>query len=287
MDIDEGAIAGVSDTALWIAAVRARESRRPDAVFQDPLAGFLAGTRGPAIARAMPRPAMVHWAVVARTCAIDRLIAHVVAEGADLVVNLGAGLDTRPYRMNLPAHLTWVEVDLPALIEGKDRLLSGHVACCQLERVALDLSDRAARRRFLDACGLRSTNALVLTEGVLPYFSNEAVAALARDLRDSLFRFWIQDFDNAGRRTLPRGWAGKLAAAPFLFEPDDWFGFFRAEGWAPLDTISTLDQAEHLGRPYPLDFPHGLLARLVPKEMRRRILRLSGAVLLRNAGTAT
>jgi hypothetical protein len=41
------------------------------------------------------------------------------------VVKLAAGLDARPYRMNLPASLRWVEVDLPEILEKKERLLEG------------------------------------------------------------------------------------------------------------------------------------------------------------------
>jgi O-methyltransferase involved in polyketide biosynthesis len=44
-------IADVSDTALWIAAYRARETERAGALFHDPLAGRLAGDRGRGDAR--------------------------------------------------------------------------------------------------------------------------------------------------------------------------------------------------------------------------------------------
>ena len=39
-------IRNISDTALWAAIYRARESDRPDALFRDPLARRLAGERG-------------------------------------------------------------------------------------------------------------------------------------------------------------------------------------------------------------------------------------------------
>lgn len=42
----------VSDTALWVAVYRARETERPDALFRDPYARRLAGARGEQIARA-------------------------------------------------------------------------------------------------------------------------------------------------------------------------------------------------------------------------------------------
>jgi len=47
-------ISNVSDTARWIAAYRANESARPDALFHDPLADQIAGARGHAIVAAAP-----------------------------------------------------------------------------------------------------------------------------------------------------------------------------------------------------------------------------------------
>jgi O-methyltransferase involved in polyketide biosynthesis len=35
------------------------------------------------------------------------------------VLNLAAGLDTRPYRLNLPSDFAWVEADLPQLLKEK------------------------------------------------------------------------------------------------------------------------------------------------------------------------
>ena len=99
----DGEIRSVADTALWMAAVRAEEGLRADAIFQDPLGSMLAEERGRRIARAFSRQAMLAWGVVARTAAIDRLIAEVLQTGVDTVVNLGAGFDTRPYRMESAA----------------------------------------------------------------------------------------------------------------------------------------------------------------------------------------
>jgi O-methyltransferase involved in polyketide biosynthesis len=42
-----------------------------------------------------------------------------VQQGTDMVINLAAGLDSRPYRMQLPALLRWVEVDLPDMLNYK------------------------------------------------------------------------------------------------------------------------------------------------------------------------
>src|SRR5690349_11544278 len=109
-------IGHVSDTALWIAAYRAQESERQDAVFKDHLARKLAGERGKSIVANMPYADRMAFAMIVRTSAIDRLVHMAIERGVDTVINLGTGLDTRPYRMKLPSDLQWVEVDFPHLI---------------------------------------------------------------------------------------------------------------------------------------------------------------------------
>ncbi|BCP37308.1 hypothetical protein MINTMi198_26780 [Mycobacterium intracellulare M.i.198] len=96
------AITHVSDTARWTALHRATESARPDALFSDPLAGLLAGDHGRAIVDNVPRTTRNGWWLVARTKIIDDAIADAIADGCDRVLNLAAGLDTRPYRLDLP-----------------------------------------------------------------------------------------------------------------------------------------------------------------------------------------
>jgi O-methyltransferase involved in polyketide biosynthesis len=79
-------VRNISDTALWVAIYRARESARPDAVFHDPYAARLAGARGEEIARSMPFMEKASWSFVARTWLIDSVLTREVAEGADMVV---------------------------------------------------------------------------------------------------------------------------------------------------------------------------------------------------------
>ena len=116
MDAPDAALKNISDTAFWVAAYRARETARADALFRDPLARRLAGPRGAAIADGLAPDHRQEWAFTTRTVLFDTLIDAEVGRGVDIVVNLAAGLDTRPYRMDLPASLLWIEVDLPPLI---------------------------------------------------------------------------------------------------------------------------------------------------------------------------
>jgi O-methyltransferase involved in polyketide biosynthesis len=62
------------------------------------------------------------WPFVARTYLFDAAIERRVAEGFDTVLNLGAGLDTRPDRMALRSSVNWIEADLPAMIACKETM---------------------------------------------------------------------------------------------------------------------------------------------------------------------
>jgi methyltransferase (TIGR00027 family) len=143
-------IADVSDTSYWVAHYRAVETERPDALFKDPFAKKLVGDRGRLIAEKMKLVGRyAQWAVVSRTVMIDDFITQLNQEGVDTVLNLGAGLDTRPYRMKLPKDLNWIEVDFPQIIKHKSEILKSEKPVCLLSRVELDLSNDLKRKQFL------------------------------------------------------------------------------------------------------------------------------------------
>lgn len=140
----------ISDTARWAAVFRARESDRPDALFRDPVARRLAGERGEQIANTLPYGDRYSWSFVTRTQVIDQLIHDQIQQGVDMVINLAAGLDARPYRMVLPPSFHWIEVDLPEIIHYKEKVLEGEKPAGNLERIGLDLVNGSARRDLFD-----------------------------------------------------------------------------------------------------------------------------------------
>jgi methyltransferase (TIGR00027 family) len=251
-----GKIEHVTDTAFWIASLRALESERQDAVFRDPLAGKLAGDKGRDIARAMPNFGLIAFTVALRTTALDRLILQAIQSGVDTVLNLGAGLDTRPYRMALPASLRWFEADFPSMIELKDRELAAEQPTCALTRVALDLSVRAERRALLARVAAQAQSVLLITEGVIPYLPDDEVGRLADDVHaEPNFRYWVQEYYGIEARRHRGRVRKKLDAAPFVFMAPDWFGFFEQHGFVRHTTISMRDEALRNGRKPPLLSP--------------------------------
>ena len=256
MSSDPAQIRNVSDTALWAAHFRAEESRRPDALFHDPYAEKLGARRGGEMAMALPQGLSHAWAWVARTYLFDQLLQKEIADGADLIVNCAAGLDARPYRMQLPATLQWIEADLPGILTYKKELLANDKPTCQLERIAVDLAERGERRRFFSAIAGRAKRGVVLTEGLLIYLSAEEVAQFAEDLSavESLQR-WILDMHSPRLLAMMQRNTGKAlekVGAPFKFGPAEGPNFFRAHGWTPAQVEGLLHTAARFRRPPPL-----------------------------------
>jgi methyltransferase (TIGR00027 family) len=278
----EPLIRNVSDTARWVAVYRARETERADAIFRDPFARRLAGERGEQIAKLMPLGSDNAWSMITRTFLIDQLINAEVQRGADLVINLAAGLDSRPYRMQLSSSLRWVEVDLPEILDYKEGILRDEKPVCLLEHVRLDLSDLSGRRELFARLGHSAKRALIITEGLMIYLTPEAAGELAADLAEpATFHSWIVDIASPGLlRMLRKRMAPQLReAAPFKFAPEEGPAFFTRYGWKPVEVQSLLKNAAQLKR---LSFMLRLFALLPENEKSRRDRPWSGVCLFAN-----
>jgi methyltransferase (TIGR00027 family) len=254
----------VSDTAAWVAMYRALESKREDAVFQDPFAERLAGEAGKKMVESMPHSETMEFALVIRTVAIDRLIQIAIGNGTGTVINVGAGLDTRPYRMTLPRHLRWIEIDFEDTIEYKNELLKSETPVCHLERRAADLSQRKERRILFSSLGAQTKKALVITEGLVWYLTNEEGKELSEDIfATPSFKYWIVDYAQGKmrRNKQSRDVSKNLKHAPWKFDVHDPIQFFGEQGWKVKENVYMLDEADRVGRKMPAAFPWSLLMR--------------------------
>jgi len=272
----------IADTAFWIAGFRAQETERPDAVFNDTLAKKLGGDRGVKMVANTPNSEQMAFAMVIRTSSIDRLVGIAVNKGVDTVINLGAGLDTRPYRLQLPAKLHWIEVDFEGIIDYKNKLLKDEKPACTIRRIAFDLSDRHGRKKLFAELGSKTQNALVITEGVIAYLKNEDASQLSQDIfAVPTFKYWVHDFSKGGFRK--RGHAKEKAKllknTPFLFDVADPIPFFEKDGWKISEKINILDEADRVGRKLPAKFPWSLVMRIFPRWFRSMGNKTYGCVM--------
>jgi methyltransferase (TIGR00027 family) len=288
---DEISLRNVSDTALWVAVFRAQESERSDPLFFDPYARQLAGERGAEIAKQVGMPG---WPIVVRTVALDEMILKAVEEdGFDTVLNLAAGLDTRPYRLALPATLRWIEVDMPGMVEYKRTALKDAKCFCRLERQALDLADVEARRAFFTKVSAAADKVLVVTEGLLIYLEPEQVKTLAADLHQPpAFKRWLLDIASPSLlKMLAR--QGTTSASntllqndsvQFKFAPAEHVEFFGPSGWKPGEYRDTACEAKRLKR-FEVPFLFKLVGTLmsVIPAVRAKMKKFSGITALERA----
>jgi methyltransferase (TIGR00027 family) len=246
-------VRNVSDTARWAAVFRANETARPDAMFNDPYASRLAGALGVDIANTLPEGNSHAWAWVARTYLFDKFIEREIEQGADMVVNLAAGLDARPYRMKLPPALQWVEVDLPEILTYKEEILAADKPTCRLERIRQDLSDEAGRKPLFAELASRAKKILVLTEGLMIYLDPAEVVLLAKDLAaQPTFQRWIFDLHSPGLLRIMQRTAGtqlSQVGASFKFGPAEGPAFFEPCGWNVIDVQGLLKTSARFKRP--------------------------------------
>jgi methyltransferase (TIGR00027 family) len=240
-----GRVVHISDTAFLIAGLRASENDRAQPLFRDPLAHKLAGDFGKKAPSSKGLKTLA-WSVAIRTVIIDDLIEQALAKGVDTILNLGAGLDTRPYRMELPPSLRWIEVDFPAVIDFKNERLADDRPNCRVERFKFDLTERASRRDLFAEISKAANKILVITECVIPYLAEADVAELADDLRRiSQVEFWIIESRPHNSKSALGDQHG------FLFDPANWFDFFADHGWRPEEIRQMSIEARRLGRPSP------------------------------------
>jgi methyltransferase (TIGR00027 family) len=191
-----GEITNVSDTALMVAACRALESDIPDGLVQDPFAARLAGERGMAIFHGLPYPGLTQFGIGLRSRFVDELLLEALAsQSITTVLSLGCGLDTRPWRLDLPSALRWIEVDFPEMLDYKDAVLAAETPRCRRERITADLNDPAQRRALFDAAA--PGTGLMITEGLLMYLPGSTVEALAAEAAASSVGHWICDVSTA------------------------------------------------------------------------------------------
>ena len=249
-----------SRTARHVALFRALESvRHGPRLFSDPYAAAALGPAyrlvvafarlpgaGGRIERFIDRrwPAGPRASAVVRTRLIDDLLDAALADGVRQVVLLGAGYDSRAFRIAGMRSATVFEVDHPATQALKRRLVGravpaggrGHVRF-----VPADLSE-ADLAVVLRQAGLRRERTAVVWEGVTNYLDARSVDATFAGLTSvtapgSRIIFTYMDrraLDGTGDFGGVAEWAATVRAAgePFTFGlvPDELPGYLAERG---------------------------------------------------------
>jgi len=184
----------VGATAIGVAAMRAAETRRPDALFRDPYAARLveaAGSGWSHIMRAQiaaaggteDRPVYSSLAamLIARTVYFDEYFAAASAAGIRQVVILASGLDARAYRLELPSGTVVFEIDQPKVLEFKNSVLADVRPAADRRAIGVDLRQDWPKALWDNGFDPTAPTAW-LAEGLLRYLPGEAQDRLFGDI---------------------------------------------------------------------------------------------------------
>lgn len=122
-------------------------------------------------------PASNQYLVAMRARQLDVWTADFLDRHPDAVVlHLGCGLDSRPFRLDVPAGAQWFDVDVPAVMDLRRRLYADHDGYRMIGSSVTEpdwLAETPTGRPVL-----------VVAEGVLPYLVADDVRLLLKRLTD-------------------------------------------------------------------------------------------------------
>jgi methyltransferase (TIGR00027 family) len=243
MDNTKQAIAA---TALLVAAMRAEESARADALFTDPFAERLAGEEGrKLLAEAAAGTEQPSAPIVVRTRFLDEALLRAQADGISQVVILAAGMDARAFRLPWQRGTTVFEVDQPHMIAAKDERLAGEQPRCRRVAVGIDLADDWPK--VLQSKGFDSSSRTVWSiEGLLQYIDESNVDNLFTRVDALSAPGSVLLYDIVGRTLLEADFLQPTLefmsnlGAPWIFGSDTPAALVEHRGW----TATVTDAAE-------------------------------------------
>ncbi len=254
----------VAATGLLVAAMRAEESARDDALFNDPFAERLAGDDGrQLLADAAAHTEQPSAPIVVRTRFFDEALLRAQADGVSQVAILAAGMDARAFRLPWQRGTTIYEVDQPQMIATKDQRLGDEQPRCRRVAVGVDLA--ADWPKVLQSQGfIPSARTAWLIEGLLQYLEASDVDRLFARVDVLSAPGSVLLYDVIGKTMLEApflqpslDFMAKLGA-PWTFGSDTPAALVEDRGW----TATVTDAAEPGNRwnrwmhpPVPADVP--------------------------------
>ncbi len=246
-------------TARWIAAVRAHESRRDDRLYEDPWAAALAGSAGEAwCAQRADSPALQIIAIRVRFFD-DFLQRATVDHGLRQVVLMGAGLDTRAFRLSWPAGTRLFEADRPDVLQEKEAILlaAGARPTCERRIVAADLA-QPWEDVLIDSGFDRCQPACWLLEGFLFYLPDDTTLDILAGITRLSQPGSVLAFDVMNSVTLTHPWTKPWIemqarfGAPFIGTMDDPGAVLGPGAWSTALVQAGGEEANYGRWPHPV-----------------------------------
>ena len=125
----------------------------------------------------------MHEHLISRTRFIDDLIEESTHNNTNQYVILGAGYDSRAYRLKLPSKLKIFEVDQPEVQERKLSKISDKTSNMEnVTYVSIDFNHQSLSEQLLNAGFDRNRATIYTLEGVSQYIEKEALKSTLKEL---------------------------------------------------------------------------------------------------------
>ena len=169
----------VSDTAFLTCGARAEDAATAKPICGDSYASLFMTEHGKQVFGKFKDDKRPLASLVARHRAIDDLLRARIAANADTsVVIIGAGFDTRAFRLGGG---NWTEIDEAQVIDLKNRTLPAGRAERPLQRIAIDFASEALAAKLPSVAA--GSPVVVVMEGIFIYLSEEQIVANLSALR--------------------------------------------------------------------------------------------------------
>ncbi|WP_308467395.1 class I SAM-dependent methyltransferase [Rathayibacter soli] len=239
-----GDLSAVGQSAFAVALARASEAARGRPWFIDPVAVRLAAAV-PQAAKERVGVGLTAWIAV-RTRFLDELVLRSVGRGVRQIVILGAGLDSRAFRLSLPDEVALYEVDHREVFAAKQRILNAAgLHSARRREVVADVLDAGWLAAPEVEGWQREEPTLWILEGYLMAFDAETRTRIVTELAAA----------SAIGSVLGATVSTRVDMRSPLWQPLDQAhvgGWLSECGWT-AELTDMEDASKHYGRPLPSD----------------------------------
>ena len=246
----------VASTARVTAAWRAVETARAQRLFADPWAAALAGADVLTKLTSLPPEVQDRASsyTIIRTRNFDDWLLSMV--GCAQIVLLGAGFDTRAFRLAWPVGTQIWELDQAQVLDAKEEILKGEQTSsgCTRHSVEADFADNAWSAALLRAAFRPDMPTAWLAEGLLPYLQPASVESLLHQVSglsaagSCLAADFVSADLMAARNAYVRQQTSPAGGAMFNFGVDDPSALLTDKGWRVTSLKQPGDDDASFGR---------------------------------------
>ncbi|MET8509121.1 SAM-dependent methyltransferase [Streptomyces sp. NPDC004787] len=229
----------VKRTSYMTAVIRAEENRQPDRYLSDPFAPFLFSSADKAAADAALDAGGTVGSVIVRGLFGDQVLEEGEKRGCSQAVSLGAGSETRAWRLGLKSDFRFFEIDFPGQLRAKEEILTlrGMAPTCHRVAVDCDLRNRGWEEQLVSAGFDPLAPTIWIIEGLLPYLNRREADLLMRSVTgiSSPRSQLVVDAPHSQFFADPQNYRFlqfmSAHGSPFIQGFDDLAGFLNSHGW--------------------------------------------------------